>query len=64
MPLTKQDLSDILDIVLEALDVVVNPRFDRLESKIERSLIVQAEHSAQLAELNRRLRPSKPTFMT
>lgn len=35
MSLSKQDLSDIRDVVLDALDVAVNPRLDSLESKVD-----------------------------
>lgn len=35
MSLTKQDLGNIQDIILDALNVVVNPRFDYLEAKVE-----------------------------
>jgi hypothetical protein len=33
MSLSKQDLTDIRDVVLDALDVAVNPRLDALEHK-------------------------------
>ena len=36
MSLTKQDLTDIRDVVLDALDVAVNPRLDSLEAHVDR----------------------------
>lgn len=36
MSLTKQDLTDIRDVVLDALEVAVNPRLDNLEIKVDR----------------------------
>ncbi len=35
MSLTKQDLKDIRGVVLDALDVAVNPRLDVIESDID-----------------------------
>ena len=48
MSLTKQDLRDIRDVVLEALDVAMNPRLDHLEERMDN------QESAQ-QETNRRL---------
>lgn len=36
MSLTKDDLTDIRTVILEALEVAVNPRFDSLESKVDK----------------------------
>lgn len=36
MSLTGQDLSDIRGVVLEALDVAVNPRLDALENSLDK----------------------------
>lgn len=55
MSLTKQDLADIRNVVLEALDTLVNPRFDRIEAKLDDHSAILADHSAILAEQNRRL---------
>ncbi len=35
MSLTKQDLSDIRGVILDALDVAVNPRLDSVESSVD-----------------------------
>lgn len=50
MSLTKQDLADIHNLVLEALDVVVNPRFDRIEAQLDEHSETLAQHTATLAE--------------
>lgn len=50
MSLTKQDLGDIRDVVLEAIDVAVSPRLDRLEAIAEEHTRLLQEHSRQLHE--------------
>lgn len=52
MSLTKQDLTDIRDIVLDALDVAVNPRLDALEGSA-------AELKSDVAELKSDMREVK-----
>ncbi len=55
MSLTDQDLTEIRYVILDALDVVVNPRFDSLEGQIDGlgSRVSQVEIG--LHETNRRL---------
>ena len=36
MSLTKQDLTSIRDVILEALDIAVNPRLDNLEDRVDK----------------------------
>lgn len=36
MSLTSQDLSSIRDVILDALDVAVNPRLDALENQVDK----------------------------
>ncbi len=35
MSLTQDDLTAVRDVVLEALDIAVNPRLDRLENRMD-----------------------------
>ncbi|HUS26241.1 MAG TPA: hypothetical protein VMY99_02750 [Nevskiaceae bacterium] len=53
MSLTKQDLTDITGIVVDALEQVVNPRFDRLEAQMDRFEKTQQDHSRILGEHSR-----------
>lgn len=50
MALTKQDITDIRNVVLDALDTVVNPRFDRIEAQLEKHSDILTEHTTILAE--------------
>ena len=51
MSLTKQDLVDIRGVVLDALDVAVNPRLDVIESDIDELKTDVAELKTDVAEL-------------
>lgn len=55
MSLTKQDLTDIRSVLLDALDAVVNPRFDRVEAQLDEHSKILNEHSQILADHGRRL---------
>ena len=54
MSLTKQDVTDIrgvmTDVVMDALNTVVNPRFDRIEAQLDEHSAILNEHSAILNE--------------
>lgn len=45
MSLTKQDLTDIRGVILDALDVAVNPRLDGIEEEMNQQKIVLDEHT-------------------
>ncbi len=49
MSLTKQDLSDIREVILDALDVAVNPRFDDLEARMVNQETAQHETNRRLS---------------
>ena len=51
MSLTKQDLKDIRGVVLDALDVAVNPRLDVIESDIDELKTDVAELKTDVTEL-------------
>jgi hypothetical protein len=50
MSLTKQDLVEIRNVVLDALDVAVNPRLESIEKTLDEHTVTLAEHTATLAE--------------
>ena len=51
MSLTKQDLKDIRGVVLDALDVAVNPRLDVIEQDVAELRTDIAELKTDVAEL-------------
>jgi septal ring factor EnvC (AmiA/AmiB activator) len=53
MSLTKDDLNDIRTVVLDALDVAVNPRLDRIEAQLDEHSETLAEHTSILNEHTR-----------
>ena len=50
MSLTTDDLSDIRSVMLDALDAVVNPRFDRIEAQLDEHTKILDEHTKILKE--------------
>lgn len=50
MALTQQDLTDIRDVVLKALDIAVNPRLDGLEAGQAKHGMILNEHTQILNE--------------
>lgn len=62
MSLTKQDLVDIRGVVLDALDVAVNPRLDVIESDIDELKTDVSELKSDFSELKSDMRKVKKSL--